>query len=96
MNPLKIIASIEAKKEFEEEVLQALYAVTDGTRLEPGNLAYDLHRDIHNPFKYVLIEIWNSSESIAFHNQTQHYKTFKSAIEGKIEKIDVVTVEKIY
>ncbi|MFI3299044.1 MAG: putative quinol monooxygenase [Rikenellaceae bacterium] len=96
MKELKIVATIVAKQECNEAVYAALKRVVDGTRTESGNISYELHRDISNSFRYVILEHWSSQQAIELHNQSPHFLAFVKEIEGIVESLDVVTVEMIY
>lgn len=96
MSELKIVAVITAKKEYQKDIEKALHNVVDGTRTEEGNVSYDLHVDIKNPLKYIIIEVWKSQEALNIHNATVHFNEFKKAIEGKIEGLDIDVIKKIY
>lgn len=96
MSELKIVAVVTAKKEYQKDIEKALHNVVDGTRTEEGNVSYDLHVDIKNPLKYIIIEVWKSQEALNIHNATVHFNEFKKAIEGKIEGLDIDVVKKIY
>lgn len=93
MKELKIIATIVAKAECDKEVYASLLKVVEGTRTESGNISYVLHRDINAPLKYVMLEHWSSQDAINLHNSSDHFQTFVKEIDGKIDSIDVVTVE---
>lgn len=96
MNQLSIVAVIVAKEAFQEDVLKALHAVTDGTRREEGNISYILHQDTTNPLKFVIIENWKSQEAIAHHDKTEHFQAFKNAIADKIDSLSIDILRKIY
>lgn len=96
MSELKIVAVITAQKEYQKDIEKALHNVVDGTRTEEGNVSYDLHVDIKNPLKYIIIEVWKSQEALNIHNATVHFNEFKKAIEGKIEGLDIDVIKKIY
>lgn len=93
MKELKIIATIVAKAEFEKEIYATLLKVVEGTRQEAGSISYVLHRAVDAPLKFVMLEHWSSQEAIDLHNNSDHFKTFVKEIDGKVELIDVVTVE---
>ncbi len=91
----KIVATIVAKAENDAEVLSALRSLVDHTRLEEGCISYVLHRDIKNPLSYTMIEVWRDSDAIASHNASEHLMAFVISTKGKIDKLDVVTIEEI-
>ncbi|MFI3239615.1 MAG: putative quinol monooxygenase [Bacteroidales bacterium] len=95
MTELKIIATIVAKADTDTEIYAALQAVVNGTRTEDGNKSYTLHRDTSNPLKYVIIEEWKSQSAIDTHNASDHFQQFIKDIEGKLDYIDVTTIQAI-
>ena len=70
MDSLKIIATIIAKEESRDKVIEALVNVTDETRKEEGNISYKVHADVKNKNKFVIIEEWKSLDAIDIHNKT--------------------------
>ena len=94
-NALKIVATVTIKDAADKDAIeQALFAVVDGTRTEEGNISYELHQDINNPLVYVFIEVWKSQEAIDIHGATEHFKTFATAVDGKVD-MAVNTVKKV-
>ncbi|GHT56653.1 hypothetical protein FACS189446_8810 [Bacteroidia bacterium] len=81
--PLTIVATITVKPEFKADVLNAVKAVVDATRKEPGNIFYDVFEDVKNPLKLTFIETWKSQSAIDSHNNSVHFKAFAKAVEGK-------------
>jgi quinol monooxygenase YgiN len=81
--PLTIVATITIKPEYKAEILNAVKAVVDATRKEPGNIFYDVFEDVKNPLKLTFIETWKSQSAIDSHNNSAHFKTFVKAVEGK-------------
>lgn len=95
MSELKIIATIVAKPEFDNEIVGILKAVVEGSRKEDGNVSYTLHRDTKNLLKYIIVEVWKSQEAIDYHNNTPHFTTFAKAIEGKIQELQIDVIQEI-
>lgn len=96
MNELKIVATVIVNKEFENELLTVFRNLVDETRKEEGNISYDLHKDLKNPLKYIILERWKSQEAIDLHNDTKHYKSFAGSLKGKIESLNVDIIQKVY
>ncbi|MFI3295666.1 MAG: putative quinol monooxygenase [Rikenellaceae bacterium] len=96
MPELKIVATIIAKEEFKEQVEAAIIKCVDGTRQEPGNNYYILHRDVNAPLNYVLQESWKSQQMIDRHEQSDHFQTFLSEVDGKIESLSWFKITEIY
>lgn len=96
MTELKIVAVIEIKAPFQEELDTVFHTVVDETRKESGNISYDLHQDTKNPLKYTILETWKSQDAINQHNETAHFKAFVAAIEGKVDSLTVDIIKKVY
>ncbi len=96
MSELKIVAAIVVKKEFNEELMPVFQTVVNETRKEAGNISYELHRDINNPDKFIILEVWKSQDAIDLHNASAHFKAFVQSIEGKTESLTIDIIEKIY
>ncbi len=95
MKTIKIIATIIAKTEHRNSVLNAIQTLVVESRKESGCISYDLHCDITNPNKFVILEHWRSQEDIDIHNQTPHFKALGSKTEGMTEGIDATLVKEI-
>lgn len=96
MSQLSIVATIVVKDSYKDELEKVFRNLVDGTRKEEGNVSYDLHQDVQNPLKYIILEVWKSQSDISKHNEMVHFKAFLSAIEGKVESVDINVVKKIY
>lgn len=93
---LKIVAIMTVKPEAVNDILPIFQAVVQGSQQEDGCISYNLHQDISNPTKFVMLEEWESQAAIDFHNSTNHYKTFKEASKDLIEKSDVSILKLVY
>jgi quinol monooxygenase YgiN len=96
MTELKIVAVIAVKAEFRDELEKVFRQVVDETRKESGNVSYDLHRDVNNPLKYTILEVWKSQAAIDSHNNSDHFRAFAEAIDGKVDSLTVDVIEKVY
>ncbi len=88
-----LVVHITTTAESKADFLKAFDAVQAGTRQEAGNLYYDLYDHTDNPLKFTLLEGWKSQQAIDFHNNTDHFKTFVNAIDGKAD-LQIYTVTK--
>lgn len=96
MTELKIVAVIEVKDIHKDKLLNIFRKVVDETRKEEGNISYDLHQDVKNPLKFVILETWKSEEAIDEHNASSHFNDFVKAIEGKVDSLTVDVIKKVY
>lgn len=96
MSELKIVAAIVVKQAHQSELETAFKVVVSQTRKEAGNVSYELHQDVKNPLKYVILEVWKSQEAIDSHNASAHFKAFVAAIEGKIDSLAIDVIKKVF
>ncbi|MFI8418090.1 putative quinol monooxygenase [Serratia sp. NPDC078593] len=92
---VRVIATLQAKAEFIDEVNDAVHQIIDASRQEQGNLQYDLHREWDTPDTFVFFERWASVEALDQHNETEHFKYFVSQIDGKLSVLDIKRLKKI-
>ncbi|SLM63701.1 MULTISPECIES: putative quinol monooxygenase [Dickeya] len=86
---IRIVASVQAKPEFVDDVAVAVRQVVAPSRLEEGNLQYELHEELNKTGAFVFFERWKNQEAIKAHEQTTHFQAFVAQLEGKIEGIDI-------
>ena len=92
---LKIIATIVAKTNDRQQVLASIQRVEKGSRKEEGNISYTAYQDTKDNNKFIIVEDWVSQEAIDIHNETNHFKTFKSEVDGKVESLTVDIIKDI-
>lgn len=92
---LKIVAEINLKPDAWKAMKPVFEKVIAGSQAEEGCIYYDLHQDVSDTTntKYVMVEIWKNQEAIDFHNETQHFKTFKQASEDYIDSMRVTILK---
>ncbi|ACS85377.1 putative quinol monooxygenase [Musicola paradisiaca] len=86
---IRIVASVQAKLDFIEEVASAVRNVVPLSRQEAGNLQYELHEEINKPGVFVFFERWRDKDAINVHEQTAHFRELVAQLEGKIEGMDI-------
>ena len=67
MPEVQLIARHTMKPGTEDEVLPLVHELVEAARSEPGNLAFDAYRSLHDPEAYVLLERYVSREALATH-----------------------------
>ncbi|MFR9166562.1 MAG: putative quinol monooxygenase [Dysgonomonas sp.] len=93
---LQIVATIEVKEPYKNELLTVFKNVVDESRKEIGNISYDLFQDVKNPLKFVIMEVWKSQDAIDEHNASIHFNDFVKKIDGKVNSLIVDVVKKVY
>ncbi|WAJ36934.1 putative quinol monooxygenase [Pseudomonas sp. GOM7] len=74
---IAIFASIHAKPEHRNAVLQALQQMVSASRSEPGNLRYDLFERDGAPGTFDLYELYVDHEAVEAHRQSAHYADYR-------------------
>lgn len=93
---LKIVAIMTVKPEAIKDILPVFQAVVQGSQEEDGCIFYNLHQDINDSTKFIMLEEWKSQAAIDYHNSTDHFKTFKEASKDMIEKSEVSILKLVY
>jgi quinol monooxygenase YgiN len=67
---------------------------TAATRAEPGNIGFDLSRDVEDPNAYVLIEAFRDGAAGAEHVGSEHFRAAMALLPGLIAEVpEIVNVE---
>ncbi len=78
--PVKIVAILSAKEGREGELEALLQGMVTLSRAEPGNLRYDLWRDVDQPERFVLDELYRDTDAVASHRETAHFQAYLARI----------------
>jgi quinol monooxygenase YgiN len=95
MSQLVVVAAIQAVPGAEGRLTEILHGLVAPSRLEPGCLRYDLHRDPADPASLVFLETWATPEAHQVHMTTPHFKAARTAQEGLVAGRSVRMLEQI-
>jgi quinol monooxygenase YgiN len=70
MADVPAVAVITARAGSEQQVQQALLALVEPTRSEPGCISYDLFVSAADPATFITVESWRSQADLDAHLQT--------------------------
>jgi quinol monooxygenase YgiN len=73
MSELQVIARYTISAGREADVLATLATLQEAARTEPGNLAFDVYREIGDDRSVVLLERYTSRDAFAAHRETPHF-----------------------
>ena len=96
MKNIVIVAKIEVKEEFRNEVYNELLKLHESThKNDEGCIQYDLHKDLGDENSFTFVETWQNAEFLSAHEKKEHFITFVSKIENKIDGLTINKLEKV-
>lgn len=95
MNNIRLIATIVAKENHENEVLSACKAMIKLSHQDDGCIQYEFHKDTTQPRTFIFFEVWENQNAIDEHNKTAHMRAFIENLKERIELLDIKFIEKI-
>jgi quinol monooxygenase YgiN len=81
-----VTARWTAREGREEEVREAILALIEPTRAEPGNLFYQPTQDLENPRVFLLLEIYADEDAYRAHGDSEHFQ--RLALQTAIPRLD--------
>jgi autoinducer 2-degrading protein len=72
--------NIYVKEESIEDFIRETMKNVEGSRREPGNIRFDFLQAGDNPTRFMLYEVFDSSDSVDIHKQTAHYLGWRDAV----------------
>jgi quinol monooxygenase YgiN len=69
-----LVVDLEVKPTMEAEFLRAFQRSVLCTRMEPGNVIFNLHKVHGSERRYVLYEVWRSEQALNTHFETPYTK----------------------
>ena len=76
------LVHVHVKPEHVEEFIAATRLNHIGSVQEPGNLRFDVLQQEDDPTRFVLFEIFRDDAAIEAHRLTNHYRTWRDAVQG--------------
>jgi len=92
MSICTVVATLEPKPEFRDEIRALLIEQAAIVRGEPGCEYYDLYDQVNG--NLVFVEAWSTRELWMIHNDAATVKTINAGVEGKLQK--PVSVQELY
>ncbi len=86
INPVKIVAVLTARPGAADQLRALLDRMLAPSRAEAGNLRYDLWQDQSEPARFVLDELYTSSDAAAAHRATPHFQAYLAEIGDLAER----------
>lgn len=72
---------VNVKAEHIQAFRDAIAENHRGTRLEPGNIRFDVLQQTDDPCRFMIYEVFESEEAVRYHKETPHYLTWRDFVE---------------
>ena len=72
--------TVHVKESNIEDFIEATKANHLGTRTEEGNLRFDVLQSADEPGRFLLYEVYKSTEAVAEHKKTEHYLKWRETV----------------
>ena len=72
---------VHVKEDRIEDFKQATLENARNSVNEPGIARFDVIQQQDNPARFILVEVYRTSEDPARHKETEHYKRWRDAVE---------------
>ena len=77
-----VCVTVRVKLEFVHPFIDATLLNQRGTRTtEPGNIRWDILQAEDDPSRFFLYEVYHTKDDFSKHQQTQHYLTWRTAVQ---------------
>ena len=75
-----VSVTVVVKPERVPEFIEATLDNAQNSRLDPANVRFDVLQAQDNPARFVLYEVYHTSDGFKQHQQTAHYARWKHAV----------------
>jgi autoinducer 2-degrading protein len=72
---------VHVKPDRIEEFKKATLENARNSVLEPGIARFDVVQHLEDPTRFILVEVYRTSEDPARHKETAHYQTWRDTVE---------------
>lgn len=71
---------VDVKPEYVDAFRKISCYNHDNSRLEPGNVRFDVLEDKNDPTQFVLYEVYRDEEAAEAHKKTEHYLRWRDEV----------------
>lgn len=85
-----VLVVLYAKAGRESELREKFKAVVEPSRLDAGNLRYELFEQQDDPRRFIFVEHWESAQAQeAHHTRTEHIRRFQEDGSDAVERVEL-------
>jgi quinol monooxygenase YgiN len=86
------VAIFRFAKEHIGDAVAAFHALASASRKDPGNLLYDIYREVDDDHEFCVVEYWASPDVLAAHERTESFIQYGQGLLAKYALLhDAVT-----
>ncbi|MEL6270304.1 MAG: putative quinol monooxygenase [Chloroflexota bacterium] len=94
------MVSLEVNLEVKPDVVDAFIAAckdnAEHTWQEPGNIRFDLYQEGDAPHKFLLVEVYYSTESQSAHMESDHFQRWYEATRDMVVNSSAVNIKPVF
>ncbi|WP_438349367.1 putative quinol monooxygenase [Paenibacillus sp. FA6] len=60
----------------QQAFVEEIQPLIEASKAESGNISYDLFKSTDKENIFIMVEAWQDSDAVAFHNASTHFTTF--------------------
>nr|WP_241428896.1 putative quinol monooxygenase [Agrococcus sp. ARC_14] len=80
-----VVATYTAKPDTADRVAELLPTLAAASRQEPGNLSYEIARDLERPHVFTIVEVYEGRDAFTAHRESAHFASI-----GKMQIIPLL------
>ena len=74
------VVYVDVISEFIDEFAKITEYNHKNSRMEPGNVRFDVLHSNNDPTKFILYEVYADTDAAAAHKETEHYKKWRETV----------------
>lgn len=59
-----------------QQFIEEIQPLIEASKAESGNISYDLFKSTDKENIFIMVEVWQDSDAVAFHNASTHFNSF--------------------
>lgn len=80
MSIIAVCVHVHVKPECTDAFIEATLENGRNTVREPGNLRFDVIRQMDDPNRFILYEVWRDTDGMNAHKETPHYAVWRDTV----------------
>ena len=93
---IQLIAILTARADREAALSDALAAIVQEVRAEPGCLRYDLYVDAADKRRMIMLEAWKTEEALGVHVESPPFRALAARFEELLDRpLEIIRLEPV-